>query len=286
MTERKTDFKMVLPLREQAPGHGMQLSQAQRELRERLFLEAAEAVKELTDDDNTLAAILTGSAAWGKPNPDGDLDIILITQNQAGAFYRYMLPTFCSVKRRTELGFIPYAQVTKSIQDGYRTRLGSEMLEQLKNGRVLFERDGAGENIIESCRAACPGAIVVGRSLGKIGSELDSLADLERDGPHRDTVLGTRRIAKLAARVLLLARDKTAVVKEKHELRAVRRQFSASYASTYESLMGMDGMTKEQAEATVRQAIALIQWVLKRHSVASDLAEYEMIDGQHPRSSS
>ncbi len=253
----------------------MQSQRVSNKLRQQLFEQAGEIVREIEKQEDVLAAILTGSAAWGQPNPDGDLDILLITRNQSGVRYRYMVPGFCAVERRTELGYIPDREVTRSIDSRYGTRLGREMLEQLKNGRVIFQKNGAGDRIIESCREVRPSRMVIGAFLKDIGEALRTVTHQEQQGLTAEMILTIRQAAKLCIRARLLAGERTAVSKEKHEHRAVHRYLPKHEAMAYEQLLDLSNVTETAARRTVDSAQRLIGWVLAGHSVSSRLVEYE-----------
>jgi hypothetical protein len=252
----------------------MQYDQTQESLRAQYLEEARESVRQVENQPDVLAAILTGSAAWGKPNPDGDLDILLISRNRNGVLYQYLIPAFCSVRRRTELGYIPVSAVNKNINDGYKTSISCNMIEQLKNGRVLFQKDGHGDKLIESCREVVPSRLEVGKLIGDIGKALKESEEHLEQGRLQDATLTLRRVAGLSVRALLLAREKTGIAKEKHEYRAVRKHMSEGEAASYEKLTGVGGATAPEARATTAKTIDLMKWVLQEHSLSPDLVKY------------
>jgi hypothetical protein len=252
----------------------MEYNQVQQELRTEFLREACESVLRFGQRDDVLAAILTGSAAGGKPNPDGDLDILLITQGRGGVLYRYLIPGFCSVKRRTEMGYIPREAVVKNIEGRFETLISRSMIEQLKNGRVLFQKKGHGDALIESARRVVPGKLVVGKLVGDIAvliREISQNLDRKR---YEEAVLTVRQVARLAVQALLLARENTGVAKEKHEYRAVGRHLNRGEVEAYDGMMGVSGLTAGEARKAVGRAIDLVKWALEARSVSPALAEY------------
>lgn len=253
----------------------MALDRKQQRLREALLAEAAESVRGLGERDDIRAALLTGSAAWGKPNPDGDIDIILITERGDGVFYRYLIPRFSPVARRTEHGFIPRSIAEGHIDDAFGSRISSSMITQLGNGRVLFQKGSDGDELIERARAAAPGRFVIGTFITDCTEALDAINAGIDAARYRDVILSARRIARAAVRALLLARERTAVSKEKHEYRAVRRNCTETERATYEELMGTAHIDETAARRTLDGAVEIMRWVLAGKSVSTDLVDYD-----------
>ena len=251
----------------------MEYEQAQEDLRAKLIRESTASVLQYRDRDDVLAAILTGSAAWGKPNPDGDLDILLIMRGRGDVLYRYLIPGFCPVARRTEIGFIPLDRALGRIEENHGTLISCSMIEQLKNGRVLFQKDGKGDLLVESSKRAAPGSLLVGRLIGDMAGSLGESEENTSRGRFREAVLASRQTARIAAKVLLLAREKTGVSKEKHEYRAVTRFLSQDERLSYEESTGINGTTEQTARETVEKTVNLLKWVLGTRSISPDLAE-------------
>ena len=250
-------------------------NQIQNDLREKFLKEARESIRQVEKREDILAAILTGSAAWGKPNPDGDLDILLITKNHKSVFYHYLIPSFYPVQRRTELGYIPQEVVAKNIKKGFGSQISCSMIEQLKNGRVLFQKDAFGDKLIESCRSVFPGRLVIGESITDIGKVFRELEENLNQGRFKDSVFMVRRAARLLVQTLLLAREQTGVAKVKHEHRAVKKFLSKGEAESYEELTDVRDVVSKEAHRTVQKAINLMKWVIEEHSISSGLVNYE-----------
>ncbi len=250
-------------------------NQAQKNLREKLLKEAQESIKGVEKKEDILAAILTGSAAWGKPNPDGDLDILLITRGQRGVVYRYLLPRFCPVRRRTELGYIPYETTVQNIRKGYGNLISCSLIEQLKNGRVLFQRGSQGNDLIESCRKVPPSKFMIGEFINDIRGSLKEIKGNLDQSQSKEVTLIMRRVAQLSARTLLLAREKTGVAKEKHEYRAVRNYLNKGEVKEYEELVGIKGVVEGDARRIVEKTIALMKWALQGWSISPHLISYD-----------
>jgi hypothetical protein len=267
-------FSSVL-LRRLISSDDMEFDLAQQRLREALLAEASDSVGDLERRDDVRAAILTGSAAWGEPNPDGDIDIILITSEGEGVFYRYLIPGFTPAMRRTEHGFIPRHIVENHIDGAFGSRISCSMIEQLRNGRVLFQKGAEGDELVDRSRAAVPGTFVIGTFIADCTSELGALSIALDAGRYREAVLAVRRVARIAARALLLARDRTAVSKEKHEYRAVRKHFDDDEREEYEELMGTVNIDGKEARRALDGSIEIMRWVLEGKSVSADLVNYD-----------
>ncbi|HUV37901.1 MAG TPA: hypothetical protein VMX58_13280 [Patescibacteria group bacterium] len=253
----------------------MEYNETQERLRETLLGEAKDSVRGLEGRDDIRAAILTGSAAWGKPNPDGDIDILLITRGGDGVCYRYLIPRFSPVRRRTEHGFIPRLIVEDNIEKAFGTRISCSMIEQLRNGRVLFQKEAEGDELVDRARGAVPGRFVIGAFIKDCKDALDELSVALGGNRRHEVVLAARRITRIAARALLLARDRTAVSKEKHEYRAVRRCFDARERGEYEALMGTADIEGEEARRVLDRSIEILRWVVEGKSVSTGLVRYD-----------
>ncbi len=253
----------------------MEFEQAQKDLREKFLREAQESIKGVEKESNILAAILTGSAAWGRPNPDGDLDILLITQPRRGVVYRYLIPKFCPVQRRTELGYIPYETAVQNIKKGYGNLISCSLIEQLKNGRVLFQRGSQGDDLTGSCQRVHPNKLIIGESINDIKEVLKAIRGNLDQSLSKEAILTIRRVIQLSARALLLARENTGVAKEKHEYRAVKRYLKKGEARKYEELMGVKGITQGDARRIVGRTIDLMKWLLQQWSISPELVNYD-----------
>lgn len=262
-------------LRRRVSSGDMEYDRTQKQLRETLLAEATASVSNLEGRDEIRAAILTGSAVWGKPNPEGDIDVLLITRGGDGVYYRYLIPRFTPVKRRTEHGFIPRPVVDTHIDEAFKSRISSRMIEQLRHGRVLFQKDGEGDELVNRSREAVPGSFVIGSFVTDCTSALDALDTLLSGARYDETVLAVRRATRIAVRALLLARERTAVSKEKHEYRAVRRHFDARERAEYEELMGTARIDHDEARRILDDSIEILRWVLAGKSVSTDLVDYE-----------
>ncbi len=252
----------------------MEHDKARQSLREELIRESRDSVRQFSERDDILAAILIGSAAWGKPNPDGDLDILLITGGQGHVFYCYLMPRFCSVRRRTEIGYIPHEHALKRIGESYGSLLSCGLIEQLKNGMVLFQKDGHGDALIESSQKALPSRLLVGKLIGDISKAVKESDENAGKGLYAEAAMTSRQVARLAVRAILLAREKIGVSKEKHEYRAVSKYLREHETTCYEGSMGVDRMTEEDACRTVKMTIDLIRRVLDERRISSNLIEY------------
>ncbi len=253
----------------------MEYDTAQKRLRETFFTEAIDSVRDLKERDDIRAAILTGSAAWGKPNPDGDLDILLITREGGGVYYRYLTPRFGCVKRRTEHGFIPRAVALSRIGEAFGSCISCSMIEQLKNGRVLFQKGTEGDELIERARNTAPGRFVIGTFITECVNAAGLLSREIGEGRYTAAVLTARRIVRIATRALLLARERTAISKEKHEYRAVQNHFGDRERGPYEELMDIGGIGQSEARAVLEESIEIMRWIIRGKSASIELVNYD-----------
>lgn len=255
----------------------MQYTREQELLRQMFLAEAAELAAGFEKDPNILAAFLTGSAAWGKPNPDGDLDVLLITRNSHGVFYRYLIPKFCRTPRRAEFGFIPLEVILGKINSAYADSISCSTIEQFKNGRILFQKDGQGDRIAQACRDAIPSKILIGKHINKINGLLSLHRQTLESGRHRTVLLTSRKIMSLTSRLLLLVRDHLGVAKEKQEFRAVNKIFGPAESASYEAAMSVANIDREKSNRVLAHAIALIGHMLLNKAVSDRIVSYNGI---------
>jgi hypothetical protein len=267
-------FSSVL-LRRLVSSSDMEYDRAQKRLRETFLAEAIDSVRNLEERDDIRAAILTGSAAWGKPNPGGDLDILIITREGSGVCYRYFTPKFGTVKRRTEHGFIPRTIALNRIGEAFGSRISCSMIEQLKNGRVLFQKGTEGDELVGRARDASPGRFVIGAFITECGNAAGLLTREIGEDRFAAAILTARRIARIAARALLLARDRTGISKKKHEYREVKRHLGDQERRRYEELMDVEPVGQAEARRVLGESIEIMGWVLRGKSVSTDLVNYD-----------
>lgn len=253
----------------------MESSQTKIDLREQFFWEAKNLVREFEQRDDIRAAILTGSAAWGNPNPDGDLDILLIVKGENGVVFRYLLPIFCPVPRRSEFGFLPYDEIDANIEKAYGSKLSGSTIEQLKNGRVLFQNGSEGDRLIERCRQVRPAKAVVGKFINNIVKAYGGLRDTDDFGEEENHILLIRKVARLCAKCLLLARENTGVTKDKHELKMVRKFLGKEEKRNYEKLLGIIDINANNSRKAVKKTVDLIKWLLDKRSLSANLVKYD-----------
>jgi hypothetical protein len=257
----------------------VQYTREQELLRQTFLAEATELVAGLEKDPNILAAFLTGSAAWGKPNPDGDLDILLITGNNQGVFYRYLIPKFCRTPRRAEFGFIPLAVVMEKIGRAYGDPLSCSTIEQFKNGKILFQKEDRGDRIIRACRDVVPGKLLVGRNINMVSGLMGSLRQALELKQYRNVLLFSRKIMSLSARMLLLVRERLGVAKEKQEFRAVNRIFARTESGHYETVMAVNNVGREKSYLTLLKTMTLLGNILSGKAVSDRIVSYNGFQG-------
>ena len=252
----------------------MGFTREQDRLRQILLNEATDIVSGLADDPDILAAFLTGSAAWGKPNPDGDLDILLITGRNEGVFYKYLIPKFCRVPRRTELGYIPLAVVQEKIDRAYSDQISCQTIEQFKNGRILFQHEAWGDRIAEACRMVSPGKMLIGKSIAGLRDLYETLEGVLTEGQYDKAILASRRILSLATRLLLLARNHVGIAKEKQEFKAVLQTFADNEIESYRAVSDIKDIDQSSAFEVIETAIALISEVLSEQTISDRIVSY------------
>lgn len=252
----------------------MQYTPEQELLRRTFLAEATELAAGFKENPDILAAFLTGSAAWGKPNPDGDLDILLITKNNQGVFYRYLLPKFSQVPRRTEFGFLPMALVQEKIERAYGDAISCSTIEQFKNGRILFQKDDQGERVVRACRHSAPGRLLIGRKINDINGLIKKLKQALEEKQNQTVVLTARRIMSLSSRLLLLVRDRLGVAKEKQEYRAITKIFDKTESTSYETIMNIGDSDREKAYRAILDTIELVGGILSKRRVSDKIVRY------------
>lgn len=240
-------------------------------IREKLMAEAMFFVDGLKKDKNVLAVILTGSAAWGNVTEKSDLDILAIVNDENGVRYRYMLPKYCEVKRRTEIGYFPLSFVDRAIKRGYGDVIPLRVREQLKNGRVLYQRERIGTDIIERCKNAGAAKSAIGFLMYKSKEMIKNAGIQIKNKDNATACIDARIAAELAARTFLLWEKNAYASKYKHLYRYLKKY--SNNLTVYEQIDDIKNIDSEQAKEAVENAIMFIEKVFREFHIKQDFAK-------------
>ena len=241
-------------------------------IREKLMDEAMFFVDDLKKDEKFLAVILTGSAAWGNVTEKSDLDILVIVNDENGVRYRYMLPKYCEVKRRTEIGYFPLSFVDQAIKRGYGNVISSRVTEQLKNGRMLYQRGCIGTDVIERCKNVEPTKSIIGALMHESKEMIkNAIIQMIKNKDNSTACINARISAELAARIFLLGKKNAYAPKHKHLYRYLKKY--SNNLTTYEQINDIKNIDSEHAKETVDNAIVFIEKVFKEFYIKQDFAK-------------
>lgn len=235
------------------------------EVREKLIKEAESVIKTLKEDKNVLAIILTGSAAWGDVTEKSDLDILAIVDDNKGVRYRYMLPSYCNIKRRTEIGCFPKVFVEEKIRKGHTDIISSRIIEQFRNGRILYEKNSVGTKIIEGCKKAKPPNTTIGNLIYKSKFYIKKSKEMLKNGSYAGAVLNARKSANATGRLLIFAKEHRFTPKHKHEYRYLKKY--SKELDVYDKIHNIDGVDETTANDVVNNALNYVKLVFEETGI-------------------
>lgn len=245
--------------------------------RRQTFLDQANRITEHEAERRLpLAALLTGSAAWGTLSARSDIDIIFVTGERGVVSYRYYLPELTGIPIRTEVGRIPLAHLERVLAAGYGDDISTGLREQIRNARVLLGDAKTAESLIARFRDLKPKKKLLGEYLFQAGEALakarESLAAEGRTGssPHRvaEAALALDAFSKNLWRLLLVAKHRVGVQKDKHEIKAAKSALGEADAAAYHVSRRISDLDKQSALAALRAAERVISIVLSRAGVS------------------
>jgi predicted nucleotidyltransferase len=206
-----------------------------------------------------IAALLTGSAAWGTISSRSDIDIIFISNESDAVSYRYYMPALTGISVRTEVGRIPLSYLRDILASGYSDEISTGVREQIRNARLLFGDSRLAGRLIEEFAELKPRKRLLGEYLFKAREALRKAREALSHGSRVSTMLELDEVSKNLWRLVLVSKHRTGVQKDKHELRAARSQLAESELKAYLRSKRMAGCDRQQAAKTVlaaREAIS------------------------------
>jgi predicted nucleotidyltransferase len=200
-----------------------------------------------------LVALLTGSAAWGALSNRSDIDVIFVCSQSDGVSYRYYLPELTGVDTRTEIGRIPLAYLERVLKCGYSDEISTGLREQLRNARILLGDQDLGGRLIRGFAELKPKKKLLGNYMHQAGQARQKAGDALPAGRRVEFILSADDLARNLWRLILVAKHRVGVQKEKHEIRAARQELNQPDLVSYLR-------TRRIADADRCRADSVLRW--------------------------
>ena len=178
-------------------------------------------------------ALLTGSAAWGTLSSRSDIDILFVSSEPGTVSYRYYLPGLTGVEIRTEVGRIPLAYLTGVLASGYHDEISTGIREQVRNARVLLGDEDLGKSLISDFADLKPKKRLLGEYLHRAREALNQARMSSRQEDRVGFACAIDEFSKNLWRLVLVSAHRVGVQKDKHEIRAARRELNAGRLKAY-----------------------------------------------------
>jgi hypothetical protein len=197
--------------------------------------------------ERPLLALLTGSAAWGVVSERSDIDIIFITATPDVVSYRYYLPEMTGVEVRTEVGRVPLAYLEKVLATGYSDEITTGLREQLRNAQVLFGESQTAKQAVTRFSGLKPKARLLGEYLSRARAAFARAAEALPGTALLRALLALDEVSVNLWRLILVAKYRIGVQKDKHEIRAARGALGEHELSDYLTSRRVSGVAKSHA---------------------------------------
>jgi predicted nucleotidyltransferase len=216
-------------------------------------------------------AVITGSVASGAISSRSDIDIIFASADQATVSYRYYMPEITGVAVRTEVGRIPVAYLEQVLKSGYADEISTGVREQLRAARVLLGDRQAAQEMISRFAQLKPKKKLLGEYLYQAKQALGRARAALAAGNVTESALALDRASKNIWRLLLVARHKVGVQKDKHEIRAARQELGAAELGEYLAARRIAGADEHEARARLGATQKMVSKTLELAGVDSKI---------------
>ena len=160
--------------------------------------------EEIRKDPSVLAVILSGPLALGRPSESDRLYIVVITDKDDGIIEHHFLDDgWHEITHPIEMGRFPLTVATFLVTHGYSDMVSYKSLEAFRCGKVLWEKDSVGTDLIEATKQHIPAAAFIGESLHGAVSALDDAVALYKNNDYQNAVLMARDAAVKAVEMVI-----------------------------------------------------------------------------------
>ncbi len=241
------------------------MNEEDKELRGILYKEAEYIAKELRGDPSTLAVILSGPLALGRVAESHKLYFAVITNKDDGIIEHHFLDEgWGEVKRPIEMGKFPLKVARYLLQNGYTDMVSYKSLEAFRCGRVLWEKDGVGREMIEGAKRHIPKKRFIGESLHGAVSALDDAFSLLRNGDYLNAVLVAREAVTKAVGIVVGERMQEGDISF---LEAAEELLPPEQFALYEEILDIRGVDLSIAKDNATRARKFAEYTLREIGV-------------------
>jgi hypothetical protein len=241
------------------------MKESDHSLKELLYAEAAQISSLLQTEPGTLAVILSGPLALGKASNTTKLYFGVITDRNGGAIEHHFLDEgWGDVKRPVEIGRFPLVVARYLVEHGYNDMVSFKSLEVFRCGKVLWEKDAIGTEIINGAMRHIPSGTFVGESLHGAVSALDDAVSLLKNEDYANAVLVAREAATKAVGMVVGDRVKEGQVSF---LEAAQELLSPEQYELFKQVMDIEDADPGQADRHTRLATEFTDHTLRQIGV-------------------
>ncbi len=233
-----------------------------------LRLDVARVAESLKSDPLNLAVLLTGPLAVGRVSEADKLYFAVIKGGEDGAIEHHFLDEgLGEVRRPIEMGVFPIAVARFLLKHGYADMVSYKSLEAFRCGRVLWEKDGVGTEMIEGAKRHIPEAAFIGEGLHGAVSALDDAVSLMTGGDYVNAVLVAREAAAKAVAMAVGGRAGGGDTGGASFLEAAARALPPEEFELFREIMGLTKVDAARAREDAARAREFAEYVLREIGV-------------------
>jgi len=233
-----------------------------------LFEQAKLIAEGLREDPSILAVILSGPLALGKSSSSDKIYLVIVTDRNDGVIEHHFLNDgWREVKHPVEMGKFPLTVATFLVEHGYSDMVSYKSLEAFRCGRVMWEKDKIGTNLIEASEKHIPARVFIGESLhGAVSALYDAVA-LYKNNDYKNAVLMAREAAIKAVDMVIRdnpENDPTTLIE------AAEKYLSPADFILFQQILNIEEIDEHKALECARAAKDFACYTLREIGVAPE----------------
>ena len=218
--------------------------------------------KQLAEETNAIAVLLTGPHALGVDRAQDKLYFVSINDDPDGVIEHRFVERYGDADRQMEIGIFPRTFVEKIVREGYWDMVSFRAAEALRTGIAVIDPTGYCRQLCQPLANLVPERRFISGTIHRVKATFDDAVSLYSKGDFEGTVLVAREALRLAVEMLL----QSASSGEEADLEAFLR--SRLGAETYDCLLEALGI-KDKTDDEVREHMD--QLVSASERILSDL---------------
>jgi hypothetical protein len=213
--------------------------------------------KQLAEETNATAVLLTGPQALGIDRTQDKLYFVSITNDPDGVIEHRFVEKYADVDRQMEIAIFPRTFVEKIANEGYWDMVSYRAAEALRTGIAMFDPTGYCTNFYEALANLMPERRFISGTIHRVKATFDDAVSLYSKGDFEGAVLVAREALRLGVEMML----HSASPGEEADLEAFLE--SRLGTETYRCLLEALGI-KDKTDGEIRQHMAGLVATSKR----------------------